>query len=247
MSTVTDVTDSEFETAVLERSTDVTVVIDLWAEWCGPCRTLGPILEKVVGEFAGLELVKIDIDANPRSAATFQVQSIPAVYAIRDRKVVDSFVGALPEPAVREWMANLNPPPSEVDLLIAAGDEASIRKAVDLQPANTEAVLALASLLVGGSSGGGPSDQAMRDEALALLARLPESADTRLLAAQARLGGENPEVAGSDGVEAKLDALLELVRDDQAARQEFVDLLEVLGPEDPRTSAYRKALTARLF
>jgi len=104
MSAATDVTDSEFETAVLERSTDVTVVVDLWAEWCGPCRTLGPILEKVVGEFPGLELVKIDIDANPRSAATFQVQSIPAVYAIRDRKVVDSFVGALPEPSVREWI-----------------------------------------------------------------------------------------------------------------------------------------------
>ncbi len=246
MSAVTDVTDSEFETAVLERSTNVTVVIDLWAEWCGPCRTLGPILEKVVGEFAGLELVKIDIDANPRSAATFQVQSIPAVYAIRDRKVVDSFIGALPEPAVRQWMANLNPPPSEVDLLIAAGDEASLRQAVELQPANPAAVLALASILVGDGAGG-PSDQAKRDEALGLLARLPGSGETRRLAALARLGSENPEVAGSDGVDAKLDALLERVRDDEAARQEFVDLLEVLGPDDPRTSAYRKALTARLF
>jgi len=247
MSAVTDVKDSEFETAVLERSTDVTVVIDLWAEWCGPCRTLGPILEKVVGEFPGLELVKIDIDANPRSAATFQVQSIPAVFAIRDRKVVDSFIGALPEPAVREWMANLNPPPSEVDLLIAAGDEESLRKAVELQPANPAAVLALASLLVGEAGGSGPSDRALRDEALALLARLPESAETRHLAAQARLGGETPGAAGADAVEAKLDALLERVRDDYAARQEFVDLLEVLGPEDPRTAAYRKALTARLF
>jgi putative thioredoxin len=247
MSAATDVRDSEFETAVLERSTDVTVVVDLWAEWCGPCRTLGPILEKVVGEFPGLELVKIDIDANPRSAATFQVQSIPAVYAIRDRKVVDSFIGALPEPSVREWMANLNPPPTEVDLLIAKGDEASLRKAVDLEPANSAAVIALSSLLIGEAAGTAPSDKARRDEALALLARLPESAETRHLAAQARLGGETSDVAGSDGVEEKLDALLERVREDPAARQEFLDLLEVLGPDDPRTSAYRKALTARLF
>src|SRR5215469_9334909 len=113
MTAAIEVTDAEFETAVLNRSTDVTVVVDLWAAWCGPCRTLGPTLEKVVGETAGVELVKIDVDANPRSAATFQVQSIPAVYAIKDRKVVDSFVGALPEPAVRQWVSGLNPPPSD--------------------------------------------------------------------------------------------------------------------------------------
>src|SRR5215472_13034617 len=112
-----DVTDATFENDVLERSTQATVVVDLWAAWCGPCRVLGPILEKVVGESPGVELVKVDVDANPRAAATFQVQSIPAVYAIKDRKVVDSFIGALPEPAVRQWVAGLNPPPSEVDLL----------------------------------------------------------------------------------------------------------------------------------
>ena len=127
-----DVTDASFETDVLERSLSATVVVDLWASWCGPCRVLGPILEKVVAETPGVELVKIDVDANPRSAATFQVQSIPAVYAIRDRKVVDSFVGALPEPALRQWIAGLNPAPSEVDRLVAAGDEASLRQALEL-------------------------------------------------------------------------------------------------------------------
>lgn len=243
MSAPTDVTDATFEAAVLDRSTEATVVVDLWASWCGPCRVLGPILEKVVDESEGVELVKIDVDANPRSASTFQVQSIPAVFAIRDRRVVDSFIGALPEPAVRQWIAGLNPPPSEVDLLIAKGDEASLRQAVQLEPANEKALLALASLLVGEGT-----DSQRREEALGLLAKVPESAETRHIAAQARLGSEAGEVvSGQDDVEAKLDALLERVRDDESARQEFIDLLEILGPDDPRTATYRKALTARLF
>ena len=243
MSAATDVTDATFEADVLDRSTEATVVVDLWAAWCGPCRTLGPILEKVVDESPGVELVKIDVDANPRASATFQVQSIPAVYAIRDRKVVDSFIGALPEPAVRQWVAGLNPPPSQADLLVAKGDEASLREAIALEPANEKAVLALASLLVAA-----PSDADRREEALGLLAKVPESAETRHIAAQARLGSEAQAATGeSDDPSPKLDALLERVRDDDAARQEFVDLLELLGPDDPRTAKYRKALTARLF
>ena len=111
MSVPTDVTDTTFESAVLDRSDQATVVVDTVGVVVRARATLGPLLEKVVGETPGVELVKIDVDANPRSAATFQVQSIPAVYAIRDRKVVDSFVGALPEPAVRQWVAGLNPAP----------------------------------------------------------------------------------------------------------------------------------------
>jgi putative thioredoxin len=228
-----EVTDTTFETAVLERSTEVPVVVDLWAEWCGPCRVLGPVLEKVVDETGGaVELVKVDVDANPRVAATFQVQSIPAVYAIKDRKVVDSFIGALPEPAVRQFIESLNGAPSEVDRLIASGDEASLRQALSLEPGNEQAVVGLALLLV---------DKGERDEALSLLARIPETAEVRRVAALARVGDD------ADDVDSKLDSLLSRVKEDEEARQEFVDLLEVLGPDDPRTARYRKALTARLF
>jgi len=233
-----DVTDVSFESAVLDRSSTVPVLVDLWAEWCGPCRTLGPILEKVVAETDGaVELVKVDVDSNPRVSATFRVQSIPAVYAIKDRKVVDSFIGALPEPAVRQFVASLSPPPSEADKLIAAGDEESLRRALELEPANEAAVLALASLLVERGAG---------DEALGILARIPEGAEVRRIAALARVGDE-VTATDANGIEVKLDTLLGRVKGDEDARQEFLDLLELLGPDDPRTPRYRKELTARLF
>jgi putative thioredoxin len=234
---MTDVTDATFQQAVIDRSAVVPVVVDLWAPWCDPCKTLGPILEQVVAATGGaVELAKVNVDENPQVAATFQVQSIPAVFALRDGKVVDGFVGALPEVQVVEFVAKLAPAPSEADQLVAAGDESSLRKALELEPDHPGAVAGLARLLI---------DDGDAEGAMALLARVPESAEVRSLVAAARLAEQDVSVGGD--VEVLLDSLLERVKDDEAARQEFLDVLETLGPEDPRTARYRKALSARLF
>ena len=98
------------------------MVVDLWAPWCGPCTTLGPILERVVDATEGaVTLVKVNVDENPSISASFQVQSIPAVFALKDGKVVDGFIGAQPEAAVTEFVAKLTPAPSEADLLVEEG------------------------------------------------------------------------------------------------------------------------------
>jgi putative thioredoxin len=231
---MTDVTDATFQRDVLDRSAEVPVVVDLWAEWCGPCRTLGPILERVVAETGGkVALAKIDIDSNPQVAASFQVQSIPAVFAISQGKVVDSFIGALPEPSVRDFVAKLAPPVSEADTLAARGDEASLRAALELEHDHPVAVVALAELLATRGDG---------EEALTLLTRVPETAESRRVSALARVGAPD----GAD-VGTRLDGLLERVKDDEDARREYVDLLEMLGADDPRTPQYRRALASRLY
>ena len=166
----------------------------------------------------------------------FQVQSIPAVYALKDTKVVDGFVGALPESQVAEFVARLAPAPSAADLLVARGDEASLRQALESEPDHPGAVVALARLLV---------DRSDTVEALGILARIPETAETRALAAHARLVERDVDV--TENVTEVLDSLLDKVRDDEDARQEYLDLLEALGPDDPRTLRYRKALSSRLF
>ncbi|HMV75417.1 MAG TPA: thioredoxin [Microthrixaceae bacterium] len=231
-----DVTDATFTTDVVERSRTVPVVVDLWAEWCGPCRTLGPILEKVVADAGGqVELAKVDIDANPSVASMFQVQSIPAVYAMKDGKVVDGFLGAQPEWQVAEFVQRLYPSVEdrEVDRLVAAGDEASLRAALELEPSEETVIVALAELLV---------SDGRAEEGLALLERIPESAATRRVAALARTGG----LADAGDLDARLDSLLSQVKDDDDARQQFVDLLELI--EDPDAAgAWRRKLAARLF
>jgi putative thioredoxin len=237
-----DVTDATFEQEVLVRSAEVPVVVDLWAPWCGPCRTLGPVLEHVVEETGGaVELVKVNIDENPSVAASFQVQSIPAVFALRAGQIVDHFIGALPEAAVRDFVQRLAPAPSEADLLVAeaatTGSEEPLRKALELESDHVGAIEALATSLI---ARGEP------EEAMGLLRRIPETPSVRHLLAEARLAAADVDVDHEE-VGVVLDGLLERVRDDEVARQEFLDLLETLGPEDPRTNDYRKALATRLF
>ena len=250
----TDVTDATFAADVVERSKSVPVVVDLWAPWCGPCRTLGPMIERVIDATNGaVALVKINVDDNPRASATFQVQSIPAVFAVHDGKVIDSFIGALPEAQIKQWVSRLAPSKSAADVLIddaladtdtdtdtdADGDgddgEGKFREALAIEPGNARGVIGLARVLV---------ERSEFDEALTLLTRIPESPETVELSARARLGLTDSGV-GSEAF-AELDTLLDSVKADDDARQRYVDLLATLG-EHPQVSDYRRKLAARLF
>jgi putative thioredoxin len=177
----------------------------------------------------------VNVDENPAISQAFRVQSIPAVYAMRDGQVIDGFIGAYPEQEVQRFVTALLPTEEETEIsrLVAAGDEDSLRRALELEPGNEDAIVALAELLVNDGDG---------EQALELLERIPETERTRKVAAAARLGN-----APTDDYDATLTGLLGRVKDDDEARQEFVDILELMGPDDPRTAEYRRRLTAQLF
>ncbi len=232
-----EVTDNDFEKEVLERSENQPVIVDLWAPWCGPCKSLGPILERVTEETNGaVQLVKVNIDDNPGIAQAFRVQSIPAVFAIHKKDVVSSFVGAQGEDAVRDFVQKVlpNQEPTELEKLVEKGDEESLRKALEIETDNVMAVTTLAQLLVT------RDDKGDKEEAVKLLERIPETPETRRVLAIARL----EEVSD---IESELTVLIEKVKTDETARERFVDLLELLGPEDPRTTEWRQRLTSALF
>src|SRR5919106_3959374 len=154
---VFDVGEADFEQRVVERSRELPVVVDFWAEWCGPCRTLSPALEAAAAKREGkVELAKLDTDRNQQLAAAFGIRGIPAVKAFRDGKVTDEFTGAIPPAQVEQFFDSLVPSPA--DELAAAGDEESLRKALELDRRHVDAARALGRLLLGRGDAAGARD-----------------------------------------------------------------------------------------
>jgi putative thioredoxin len=247
---VTDVSEADFQQVVIEGSKETPVVVDFWADWCQPCKTLGPLLEKVTNEAAGsVRLAKVDVDANPRLAQAFGVQGIPMVIAFKDGRPVSQFTGAVPEAAVRQFIGQLTPPVVDEAVLAAeeladAGDlpgaEAALTQLLAEQPTNLDAGLSLATLLL---------DRGASKEAIEVLTRLSQTPDVkRLLAAARLLDGGEVDLADP---EAALPRLLEIVQEGgdvrEKARLQMIDLFDVLGPEHPVTLEYRRRLANALF
>ena len=272
-----DINTGEFPQAVLQRSREVPVVVDFWAEWCGPCKVLSPLLEKVTAEAGGaFDLVKVDVDANQQLAGEFGVQGIPTVVAFRDGAAVSRFTGAIPEPALRSWIEDFLPTELEgiVDRArdaVLDGDTATasslFREVLAADPAHGDAGTGLAALLIASGD---------TEEALIVLGRLSPTPEVERLQAAARLSASREDdvadlelkleqdaddegtrldlaraVAARGEFEPALDHFLWLVRAKgekwDEARQAMLDIFGVLGDEHPLTATYRRQLTNALF
>ncbi|MBT8202696.1 MAG: thioredoxin [Acidimicrobiia bacterium] len=274
---VKEISAADFVGEVVQRSHDVPVVVDFWAEWCAPCRTLGPLLEKLAGEYAGgFELVKVDVDANQALAQQFGVQGIPYVIAFKGGKPVNQFTGALPEPQIRSFLDSIVP--SRLDLMVDearsamldgndAGAEEILREVLAEKMDHEEAGTTLASLYL---------SQGDNARALDILAPLSPTAEVEKLRATARLTGAvdaditaltgaveaDPEddqarldlgkaLAAAAEFEPALDQFLAVVRrkNDRLneARTAMVDIFEVLGADHPLSLTYRRELANALY
>jgi putative thioredoxin len=272
---VVEVSEATFASDVLAQSSQVPVVVDFWAPWCGPCRTLGPMLERLAAEAQGaFVLAKLNVDDSPRVSASYGVQGIPAVKAFRDGQVVDEFVGAQPEARVSEFLKKVAPTAADLKLgeahsLLAtrhwSAAEAAFRAVLADQPNNAMAALGLLKSLVALGRG---------CEAEDLLADFPRGDATPTADKLAPLAHVLCEVEGADAplaetelealyyqsarllargqFEAGMDGLLDVLRQDKRfrkgePRQVMVAIFELLGDDDPTTREYRNELASVLF
>jgi putative thioredoxin len=244
-----EVTEATFQSEVIDRSFEVPVVIDFWAAWCGPCRALGPILERLADEADGhWVLAKVDVDQNPRLAQAFGVQGIPAVHAVKDGNAVADFTGALPEQQVRAWLGQLGP--SEADGLVAEARAAEargdlegaaelLRRALAVEPAHDEARgdLAFIDLKI---------RSVEHDEAELRRRFDADPSDVDAATGLADLG------LGRGEVKAAFGLLLDLIRrttgdDRDRARLHLLSLFDVFPPNHPDVAAARRTLSLALF
>ena len=273
VSTVIEVNEATFERDIVQRSHQLPVVIDFWAPWCGPCRTLGPTLEKLANEANGAWLLaKINVDDNPRLAQAFGVQGIPAVKALRDGKLVDEFTGALPESRVREWLKGIAVSAGtlieeDLDAMEQSNPQEAIKRyraAIAAEPTNAEPRLKLGRMLV---MHGEPEGATLLQ---AVAQGTPQYSEAQALITLAGFLAAEPvrhiqegwssdvryhqaaQFARQKDYPNALDALLEIVaRDrgyrDDGGRKTLLALLTALGDQNPLTGEYRRKLANVLF